>query len=328
LALPSGSVAWMPSFHCGVEVQTALDAGLGVQFYRVAPDLSIDEQDLEKKLCNQPGPVLAVHYFGLAQPAIAQIAALCRKLGVTLIEDCAQALFSRQGVDTLGEIAPMAVFSLRKSLPVLEGGVLRIDLASVPVFDPPPYGSFALAPYNLYIKSIVNRVIGERATAFYRRCRFGTKSADIAKRSGQLVAPSLLPDRYEDRMSWLTYQIATAAKVDFIVQRRRSNWASLKQRLAEMPGYRPVFRRLPTGACPLFLPIYVADRPRFIMDVENRGIEIFAFGAYSHPALDKRAFPETSLMRNTMVCLPIQQELGEREMDIIANAVLPSLRAP
>jgi DegT/DnrJ/EryC1/StrS aminotransferase family len=166
---------------------------------------------------------------------------------------------------------------------------------------------------------------GERWTAAYRRWRFGERSADIAKKTGHLIPPSLARDRYEDRMAWLTHRLVAAANVDFIVQRRRANWAALQQRLAQVPGYLPVFDRLPAGACPLFLPVYVADRSRLIMELESSGIEIFVFGAYAHPALETSLFPETNIMRDMILCLPVQQELGEPEVDIVASAVLPLL---
>src|SRR4051812_28054258 len=63
LEFKPGATVWMPAFHCGVEVQAAIDAGLAVRFYRIAPDLCIDEEDLEQKLRLHPGAVLVIHYF-------------------------------------------------------------------------------------------------------------------------------------------------------------------------------------------------------------------------------------------------------------------------
>jgi dTDP-4-amino-4,6-dideoxygalactose transaminase len=87
LQLPTASTVWMPSFHCGLEVQAAIDAGLNVDFYRIGRDLAVDVDDLAAKLRDRPGPVLAIHYFGFAQPEIESLVELCRRAGVTLIED-------------------------------------------------------------------------------------------------------------------------------------------------------------------------------------------------------------------------------------------------
>src|SRR5215217_2045490 len=64
LQLAPASVVWMPEYHCGVEVQAAIDAGMTVRYYRVQPDLTVDEAWLHGQLRAQPGPVLLVHYFG------------------------------------------------------------------------------------------------------------------------------------------------------------------------------------------------------------------------------------------------------------------------
>ena len=177
LTLPAGSIVWMPSFHCGVEVEAAIRAGFNVDFYRIAPDLSCDLDYLDRKLQERPGPVLVIHYFGFPQPAIAELAALCERRGVLLIEDCAHALFSRGPERSLGEYAPLAVFSLRKTLPLLEGGAyrwnqsdwLKSDLAAPSAEDV----EFSPAPYWLYTKYLVRRILGQRATKVYRRLRWG-----------------------------------------------------------------------------------------------------------------------------------------------------------
>lgn len=88
------SCVWMPSYHCGVEVQAALDAGFEVCFYRVRSDLTIDESDLEAKVSVRPGHVMVIHYMGFVQPGSRRIASLCARLGVMLIEDCTHALLS------------------------------------------------------------------------------------------------------------------------------------------------------------------------------------------------------------------------------------------
>ena len=65
---PPGTPVWCPSFHCGMEVRAAAEAGFTPRFYRVREDLTIDEQHLAECLDDASGPVLLIHYFGFAQP--------------------------------------------------------------------------------------------------------------------------------------------------------------------------------------------------------------------------------------------------------------------
>lgn len=54
-------------------------------FYRVAPDLSSDLEDLDRRLRDRPGPVLVIHYYGFPQPSITELAALCQRHGGCLL---------------------------------------------------------------------------------------------------------------------------------------------------------------------------------------------------------------------------------------------------
>ena len=132
----------MQAYHCGVEVQAALDAGLKVEFYRVRTDLTVDLDDLEGKLRRRPGPAFVVHYFGFGQPDVTAVGEICKQLRVPWVEDCAHALFSSHLGRPLGNLAPLAIFSLRKTLPLPEGGALQVNRQPLEELDLP----FALPP--------------------------------------------------------------------------------------------------------------------------------------------------------------------------------------
>ena len=135
LRLAPGTRIWMPALHCGVEVQAALDSGLNVGFYRLDEELNVDEEDLERKLQNEPSVVFIIHYFGFAQSSIERLASLCRNHGSVLIEDCGHALLSKYRGRELGGFAPISTFSLRKSLPIPDGGALSVNADVAPTCD-------------------------------------------------------------------------------------------------------------------------------------------------------------------------------------------------
>ncbi len=299
----------MPSFHCGVEVQAAIDAGLEVGFYRIGSDLRMDLQDLATKLRSKPGPVLAIHYFGFGQPEIEALAEICNGAGVTLIEDCAHALFSRHAGRELGEFAPLAIFSLRKTLPLLEGGALKANAS----LEAPPHGEFSTVPYSLYIKYGIRACLGEGFAAAYRRWRWGPEGD-----AHEPTPPSLERDRYEDRMSAVSIRLAGAADPARIVDRRRRNWALLDARLG---GISKVFETLADGVCPLFLPIWVDERRTLMRRLDAQGVETFLFGAYPHPRLNPDEFPETRRLREAILCLPVHDQVSESGLARIGELV-------
>jgi len=70
-----------------------------------------NQSDIPNSLHRLPGPV---------QEAIRCVP----RKGLLLIEDCAQALLSKFGESPLGSFGDVAIFSIRKTLPVPDGGAL------------------------------------------------------------------------------------------------------------------------------------------------------------------------------------------------------------
>ncbi|MGE5592010.1 MAG: hypothetical protein ACM3ZA_15555 [Bacillota bacterium] len=69
---PVGEVL-LPAYLCDTVIPPFRQRGLGVRFYDVRPDLSVDLADLSRRLGDQTGQgriwaVLFIHYFGFLQP--------------------------------------------------------------------------------------------------------------------------------------------------------------------------------------------------------------------------------------------------------------------
>jgi perosamine synthetase len=314
-----GAQIWMPALHCGVDAQAAIDEGLKVGFYRLSDDLAIDEADLESKLQDRPGIVFVIHYFGFAQPAIERVAEVCQRRGSVLIEDCAHALFSRHKGRELGDFGPIAIFSLRKSLPISDGGALKVNEESLlrvseKAFAPPPLGEFSLEAIYGYPK-VAGRALLDRCLAsIYRRQRSFGPSASFQQTQG-----------YGRGMSPLSRRVAATAKPARIVDRRRRNYVALDKALAGSPGYRTVFDCLPEGACPLFLPIWVDERETLMAALHRQGVETFRFGATPHPTLDGELLHETARLRDNILCLPVHDQIAHGDVEEMARIVRPLL---
>lgn len=322
LQLAPGSIFWMPTYHCGVEVQVPITLGFDVGFYRVSPDLSVDEDDVDRKLRKQPGPVLLIHYYGFAQPGISRIATLCREHGVPLVEDCAHSLFSKHGDRTLGEFAPFATFSFTKTLPVFEGGACQVNYRLAETrFQPPGDGRLSIFPYKFFFKTQMADLLGERVMGPYRRMR--RKRLTFIDETN-LFSP--VCDRYYDTLSHLARRLVASVDPDGVLEARRRNWTRLDARLTGLPGYVKVFGRLPIGTCPLFLPIWVTQRPLLMERLLAKGVECFAFGATAHPRIDQLSLDEMAHTRNSIMCLPIHQQLQDADLEWIATVLGPLLR--
>ncbi|MCU1350206.1 MAG: Perosamine synthase [Acidobacteria bacterium] len=295
-------VVWMPSFHCGMEVRAAVDAGFTPRFYRVGADLTIDEDHLIAGLREHPGPVLVIHYFGFPQPGIVRIAALCRAQGVPLVEDCSHAFLASHDGRPLGTFGDAATFSLYKSLGTVDGGALRGD------------GSGGNAQRPL--------VAWSAHAEAWERHRRGSATIDIATLERRFAARVVsarerifeTPWRYGSGISRLS--LALIARID--PQRVRATRRANYLRLAALIGGAPP---LPDGAVPLFLPLFVRDRERLLFRLQSRAIEPFIFGYFHHPDLDPAAFPEARRLREELLCLPVHQQLEGGDLERIARSL-------
>ena len=324
---PHGTPVWMPSFHCGMEVRAAADAGLSPRFYRVRADLAIDEEDLARGLRNAPGPVLLIHYFGFPQPGARRLAALCRERGVPLVEDASHAFLSSDGDRPLGTFAPAATFSLYKTLGTADGGALRVDEDAIRGLTGRPFrvslpGPRPFVPWS-ELRQIERRRRGHRG-----RCP--EELAAVFERRAALARTRIFdgPWRYGRGLSRLSHALLRRLDPVAVRERRRRNYLGLAARLGALPGFHPVMTGLPPGVCPLHLPVFVRDRAEVLVRLQAAGVETFVFGMFHHPALEPAGFPEARVLREEILCLPIHQDLDEADLDRLAALLEPLLARP
>lgn len=331
LGAAQGTPVWMPSFHCGVEVRAAVDAGFVPYFYRVGDDLAVDEDDLASGLRAAPGPVLAIHYFGFAQPGIARIAALCAAAGVPLVEDCAHAPLSALDGRALGTFAPAAALNLAKTFGTADGGALRIDTDALARITSRP---FALAaprrgPFVAWDaqrddrrRRTRDRPPSERDPARAHAVLAERYGARVATAESNIFARN---QHYGRGISALSLALLRRCDPAAAMQRRRANYVRLDALLHDVPGYRPLHTVLLDGAVPLYFPLLVRDRTELLLRLQAQGIATFVFGMFRHPALDPARFPETRRLRDEILCLPVHQDLRDGDVERIANVLRPLL---
>ncbi len=323
LGLPPGSRIWLPAYHCGVEVDAAIETALSVDFYRVGGDLTIDLDDIQRKLRARPGPVLAIHYFGVVQPDIERLAAICRAEGAPLIEDCAHALHARLGRRLAGRFAPVSVYSLYKSLPTLEGGALKLDAQlyrdwTGREFMPPDRPQKNGSTWSLFLKNFGKRMAGHRLTGLYRRARYGAEPPEP-----DAVDPLYDPEpcEYSIGLGWPAHFVAERFDPETLAATRRKQYRALAAQIADRSGIHPLFDHLPEGACPMVFPIRVGRRRALRRRLAEAGIETYTFGEWRHPAIAYERFPEVATLRHEILGLPVHQNLTPEDIERIAATI-------
>ena len=244
------------------------------------------------------------------------------------MEDCAHALFSRHAGLELGDFAPIAIFSLRKTLPIPDGGALKVNAqllrhVTQRPFEPPSPGIFSLEMSFGYPNSVARAALGPRFAALYRRLR--VRSSDEQHQSHASDANFRSTLQYNFGMSMLSRRVAASVDPAQVLERRRRNYLTLDQALIGTFGYRKVFEHLPEGVCPLFLPIWVAERETLRSALRSQGLETFRFGAAPHPQLDGELRLEAAPMRDNILCLPVHDQITNGDVEKMGRILRPLL---
>jgi len=119
-----GGQVLVPDFVCEQVPEAVRRAGAEAVFYAVRRDLSVAAEDFEAAFTPHTRAAIIVHYFGRVFPDAARFAAVCRRRGVPLVEDCALALGASLGGQSAGTFGDLAAFSFTKSDWCYGGGMV------------------------------------------------------------------------------------------------------------------------------------------------------------------------------------------------------------
>jgi dTDP-4-amino-4,6-dideoxygalactose transaminase len=116
-------------------------------------------------------------------------------------------------------------------------------------------------------------------------------------------------------------------RIDFEAVRRRriDNYRRLARQLETY--VTPLHEELPEGACPLFFPILVDDKPETADMLRTCGVDVLEFWNYGAEMADRAGSTAHDLpthaqfLREHVLGLPIHQDLTPRHIDYIAEQV-------
>jgi dTDP-4-amino-4,6-dideoxygalactose transaminase len=321
LNLPQGSTILVPPYHQGVEIDTLLAAGYRIRYYRLGEQLVLDLADVERRLDETVSALYVIHYFGFPQP-LHLLRSFCDAHRIALIEDCALSLFSRDLGVWLGSVGDLALFSAYKTVPLPHGGLLVTkEKRDPPSLLPAPLSSTLAQTLDLLHEGL--KASGWRRTEWWLTRATRWAAAAIRWKRSRMVSsgtghwdPRLLAYGASPLAAWLTRRVDPAE----VVAKRRYNFERLASRLhgrLSLP-----FPALPPGTCPLFLPVMVPDKARFLEGLARQGVQSADWWSRSHPTCPPDLAREVAGWRRHCLELPIHQALTPEDMDRIAEAVV------
>ena len=334
LGIRPGDRMSVPAYTCGSELDTLLQAGLRLDFYRIGAGLDADLDDL-MRLCRTPAAAIFVtHFYGFAQP-VAQIAALARRHGMRLIEDVSHGLYSRTADgQALGSFGEMAVFSLWKSLAVPDGGVLRLrpDATMLPLPQGERAGAASAAgrlrhmveetlatQHPATVRAVRRRLTDPLINGLKRRLAGPPSAASSQLQSDCSLPPEAAQlafrrERSMWRMSALATHLLPRLCRDDLVDQRRANYRYMVERLLPGTAVQVLMPALPALAAPLFLPLVAADPRPFCRHLAAHGIGFFRGWCVFHPQVAWQHFAREVHLKEHVVVVPVHQGLSNADL--------------
>jgi len=123
----------MPAFTCQVVQEAAIRANYNIIYYDsgITTTLKDIKESLKKQLKNKnskPDALILCYNFGYLPKQLKQIANICKKNNIILIEDCAQALGATQNNILAGHYADYAIYSFGISKNIaFTGGIIATN---------------------------------------------------------------------------------------------------------------------------------------------------------------------------------------------------------
>lgn len=336
LHLNAGSSVLCPSYNCGHEIEPLLRLGLRVECYRVTTDLQIDLEDVERRLRGGAKALMATHYFGFPQP-LAELRELCDRHGTFLVEDCAHAFFSDNSSHDLGRVGDAAIYSLRKTLPIPNGGAVVFNNRALRLDDvlrPPPRMTTWLKSLDLLAKCSWDRFAARGALRdllwllVLLPLAGGSRAVAALYPRGSTGCYDPDDDDYRfgiEIMSWgiSRFSARLLDRIDWsdVITRRRSNYRFLSNELADIKACRAILPSLPDYACPLYLPVWVPEPRDLYYKLARQRIFADVLWRQEHPAVDWGRYPEGRELKRHVLALPVHQDLDTAQLEHLAAAL-------
>ncbi len=290
LGVGSGDRVLVPTYHCPTMVSPVVALDAETVFFPIGEDGAPLLSWFESTDLTGVRAMLAVHYFGLPRD-LSPTRALCDRLGIALIEDCAHAFFGGTPGLPIGSAGDFVTASLTKFFPVEEGGCIASARRAIPdhllrprdraasvrkLFDTfetaAKFGRFR--PLTPILRLAVAGKDRLRGRPVHHTDAVVDGGSHVAR---ETATPVLDVDLALQEPAPVVRWIERHADRARIVEGRRRNYGLLAELLGTVRGARVVTPDLPEGAVPYVFPLWVDHPERCYQPIRRSGVPVFCW---------------------------------------------------
>lgn len=310
IPLTNQDVILLPDYLC-VSILNALETvPAKFRYYRVRKDLSIDLDDLQKKMDKHVKVIYLIHYFGIPHDEQTQkvVLQLSKAYGAQIIEDLTQTLYTVcPGRIGFGDYL---VASTRKWLPGTDGGLMAAR-KGLPLKPQALNSAYDEAVYRQLLISIARQYYDTHPQADITPYLLLEKQANAARYLD--FTPREMTEFSRNILFCYDHEASMAA--------RRRNYQVLYDALQNIPGVTLLAKPLDHegGFVPFGFPILVDNRDRVYTYLANHGIigeiQWILPTQYYTPGADAQYLSDHNIM------LQCDQRYGSSEMEQVADCL-------
>lgn len=306
----------VPAYCCKSILLPISNLGIKVSFYDVGERL---EPLLNKGEFRKGDVFLLVHFFGIPQDVLL-IHSFCQEHGMLLVEDCAHTLPDPETERPMGSTGVFSIYSLRKMLPVPDGGVLvvndiamqgRVRHLTLPVLSRLPFRRWVVNnldrlaftfgwPNTIIIKDLLRQRFSPSDSVF-----------------NELLSPGASPE-----INHMTVSLLEGCEIKALMDIRRNNYLMFADLLSGVHGISIPFSSLPESSFPQAFPIMYNNAQHLCSYLHRKGIGAGQWPGDELPgSLPISDYPGTVPWVKGLILLPSHQDIGSDQINMISKIV-------
>lgn len=312
LGLRPGDCFIIPAYYCESALSVIESYGLKPIFLDVNSCLEIDNKHLELTIKQyKVRAMVLVHFFGITPKSREESIEICHKFGVKVIEDQCHSINSTFLKDQYEISSDAVVHSVRKIFAVSGGGLLWMQIAEPSSRFLGNFKTF-LSDFSFFIKKTITFIATEKF-------QFNIYSHQIDKmRNFSPLSPDFKLSRQKifnnERHSPLSFSFKSIFQDQgYLISSfniRRKNFYDLASQIMAL-DIKLIFPVRIDEDVPQILPV-IDETGTLLKFLRENGIGAYSWPGHELPKevkLLKNNFPNANKYNESIVCLPIHQDI-------------------
>jgi len=320
LGLQKGDSIIIPAYMCDSTIKPLKSFGFNLVFIDIEKDLSFSVGKLRKAIKRgQIKALLVVHYFGFTQN-FNKVIDVCREHGVKVIEDASHSFMSQFLRNKGGIKGDAEVFSMRKSLPIVDGGALKINCNGCDVVKRDSHQCVSIMTDIKYlILRLFEKLVTRLGINIYGQLINNIKAKLRSKSDNENYDVNVEPCQ----ASWqLKKYLSNEKYLQDAQQAIINNFNQLNKALQNF-GFRLLIESVEQGVVPQACVVY-DDRGELVDYLRSKGIGAWRWPDEEMPkevAQNYEYYPNSVFFDEKLVLIPIHQSLDSRQINYIIQVL-------